>query len=232
MGPALREGYWQPDDYYDYNNRFYINFSGVTNTEQVKYNWDNNLLDGEDEVTFKQGNKLRQYLMIDLSNLNQNELNYIKDYYDDLYFCYYDYKILELNRNLTNSNSEYFKNISNSRHTIHIDGGCKFGFINKIDKWQNATRIPVLIITDSTLFTNEQLQFFRTNQNSDYYSSLKALSYDQENEETIEWEVLDDNDNRVSPKFSYSKYIFSLDNLSTSPNVNQNTDFIISKQFS
>jgi len=33
MGPALREGYWQPDDYYDYNNRFYINFSGLSNTE-------------------------------------------------------------------------------------------------------------------------------------------------------------------------------------------------------
>ena len=214
MGPALREGYWQPDDYYDYNNRFYANFSegpGQNSIiEQAEYNWDSNLLDNEDEVVFKQGNKLRQYLMIDLSNLTSSQIKYIKNYYDDLYFYYYDYKIVNLNKNLGTTNQQYIKNVSNSKHTIHIDGGCKFGFIQK-----NNQLIPVLIITDSALFTNEQLKFFSNNTDSQYYSGLEMLLQNNKDEEIIDWELIngDDNNNENNnnlnmPIFSYNRYIF------------------------
>ena len=77
MGPALREGYWQPDDYFDYNTNYIINFNNLNEEKknEVQYYWDNETKKGEDKITFMQGNDERQYLMV---KLNSSQFNYIK----------------------------------------------------------------------------------------------------------------------------------------------------------
>jgi hypothetical protein len=57
MGPALREGYWQPDNYKDYGDRYTdsfilpnrgeINYATSGESGYTKLFWDNELFDEE-----------------------------------------------------------------------------------------------------------------------------------------------------------------------------------------
>jgi len=59
MGPALREGYWQPEDYHDYGERH--EYSGsITNNDitadskkQAIIAWDAELFDTEDKLYYE-----------------------------------------------------------------------------------------------------------------------------------------------------------------------------------
>lgn len=74
--------------------------------------------------------------------INQNKLDYIKNNYDNLSFIYYDSTISSLGLSINEVNK------SNLLHSIHLNGGCRLGFI-----LQNNQPAPVLIITESKLFT-------------------------------------------------------------------------------
>lgn len=163
MGPALREGYWQPEDYFDYNTNHLVNFSAPSSEEKdnVQYYWDQNITKEENNITFNQGNDLRQYLMISLTD---NQLKFVQQNYENLSFIYYD----EIITNVSPT-TEAEKN--KLRHSVHLIGGCELGFIFQIDKIK-----PVLIITDSKLFTIKQLNFLKTNNNSNYNSQLGVVN--------------------------------------------------------
>ena len=63
MGPALREGYWQPEDYTDYgdqyNERYLINLANYSeggvdgSTGNSKFIWDEKLFEGEQDVYYE-----------------------------------------------------------------------------------------------------------------------------------------------------------------------------------
>jgi len=61
MGPALREGYWQPEDYTDYgdqyNERFTIKLSDLKpvdgSTENTYFKWDDELFEGEQDIYYE-----------------------------------------------------------------------------------------------------------------------------------------------------------------------------------
>ena len=75
MGPALREGYWQPEDYNDYGD--HQNYSGTIAEEGIIEDsgssaiiaWDETLFDGEDKLYYETGiNQTKEYYpCIDLS---------------------------------------------------------------------------------------------------------------------------------------------------------------------
>lgn len=97
MGPALREGYWQPEDYNDYGDiytdSFQINQTGEVikgQTEKASYIWDTELFDEEQELYYEVGTQQdQQYypgILLD-SLLNQEE----KIEWDKIAFIYYDF---------------------------------------------------------------------------------------------------------------------------------------------
>lgn len=74
MGPALREGYWQPEDYTDYGEKHTasLNGVGISSSGLEEFIWDENLLDGEQDIVFNLGadQVAYNYPCIDLSNFN------------------------------------------------------------------------------------------------------------------------------------------------------------------
>jgi len=66
MGPALREGYWNPDDYNDYGevksttislpSTASFVFTDNTIEDEVVIGWDELLFDDEDKIYYEVGN--------------------------------------------------------------------------------------------------------------------------------------------------------------------------------
>lgn len=99
MGPAMREGYWQPDDYHDYGDIYNDTGTFYTvgsdkffdelqcTTPYMKLIWDcDNYYENETPLLFNVGveEKPNQHLMIDISNC----LDIVKEHLDDLCFIY------------------------------------------------------------------------------------------------------------------------------------------------
>ena len=64
MGPAIRQGYWQPEDYTDYGDKYsdsirigpdYIgkNNASLSSSNNVSFSWDNELFDGEQQLYYQ-----------------------------------------------------------------------------------------------------------------------------------------------------------------------------------
>lgn len=96
MGPALREGYWQPENYSDYGDTHtsLYKVSGNTmfiqgSTKHDYFFWDEELFDGEQDIKYQYGiNQIDTYYpCIQLTYI----WNRIKDNLDELSFLYYDY---------------------------------------------------------------------------------------------------------------------------------------------
>lgn len=101
MGPALREGYWQPEDYSDYGDKYIDSFTiGNDNTNKilpsqsdlVSFSWDGDkLFSDEEEIIYQSSvaGTYEQYIVVDLSDY----LSVIAANMDseDLAFVYYDY---------------------------------------------------------------------------------------------------------------------------------------------
>lgn len=104
MGPAIRESYWQPDDYHDYGDNYVdgdncvdaFTFSGNPNTtipgssELTELLWDKKPFDDEQlgsyDVTVSQ--IVTYYPVIDLSGHEE----YVKNNLNKLSFMFYDYR--------------------------------------------------------------------------------------------------------------------------------------------
>lgn len=116
MGPALREGYWQADDYNDYGNKysdkFYIKettrsgYDGSLQPDLINFTWDRtNIFTGETdsyyELTVNQNKEY--YLMVDL----RPYLNKLYNYTENLCFIYYNKAFLDLNETIRAERQRY-----------------------------------------------------------------------------------------------------------------------------
>jgi len=162
MGPALREGYWQPENYNDYGDKYEASFGGnseVTEDGYASYIWDTKKFDGDNKITYEEGAEptTKYYLM---AELQEEDLPYIKENFSNLSFIYYDKSIVELNEKLKNeenvSESQQIAYIRNALRNSPVGSQSQFGFV-----MDNGVRKPVLIITDSSLFTEEQIKFIK-----------------------------------------------------------------------
>jgi hypothetical protein len=56
MGPALREGYWQPEDYKDYGSKFNVSKTfpaAAESDDDYALIWDNELFDEEQNIYYE-----------------------------------------------------------------------------------------------------------------------------------------------------------------------------------
>ena len=107
MGPALREGYWQPEDYNDYGDVYYDNFildDGPT-TPYLHFIWDHDkYYESEEPIIYTSdtAGRMKQHMMINLTN----HLSQLKGHLGQLVFGYYDpvisSTINELKKNIRN----------------------------------------------------------------------------------------------------------------------------------
>ena len=83
MGPALREGYWQPENYNDYgdqyNDRFNISLSSIPDqgsTGNTVFKWDDELFEGEQDVFYRisAAEYKQAYPCIDLTTPNGKQI--------------------------------------------------------------------------------------------------------------------------------------------------------------
>lgn len=138
MGPAIREGTWQPEDSYaNYHTdeNFTATLNGITtNSEDIGFIWDTELFDGELKSSYKFGvNETRNYFFVRLDTINEvidtNGLNFI---YRDIYWQNIDPKL-------------YSENDLRANHYLYYgsDNGCKFIFLK--DKNRNKI-FPALLL--------------------------------------------------------------------------------------
>lgn len=176
MGPALREGYWQPEDYNDYGDTytdsFQINQTGEVikgQTEKASYIWDTELFDEEQKLYYEVGAQQDQehYPGILLSSL----LNNITIDWDKIAFIYYD----------------YLSGVEDNREKVYkrsMVAGSTAELVFLKEKNGNEI-LPVLLLTgfknlpeyDRTLIQNERFQ--------DYECSIGVLNVEVNEEGQI-----------------------------------------------
>ena len=125
MGPALREGYWTPEDYDDYGNKYgdlfrisdntEFDFPGSVRPDIINFTWDTtNIFYGESKLYYELGvtQDKNYYLLIDLTRY----LDRIKNYIDNLSFIYYDQTFINLNDELARKDMRQIE--LNERQTL------------------------------------------------------------------------------------------------------------------
>ena len=153
MGPALREGYWQPEDYQDYGQLYegeqtlpttYSQSDQYTDTKTgFLVFWDNKLFDEEQDICYYRSiNSYKvQYPMIDLSTITiPNDFLGYSFVFNNNYY-----------RDLTVSEQNDVRFV----RTFSIGSEAVLGFAKKA----NNNIIPVLILTGAKDMTDEQLEF-------------------------------------------------------------------------
>ena len=153
MGPALREGYWQPDDYNDYGDKYLdsytISYTDQTtsgNTAFASFTWDTEAFEDETELAYYVGaeQNAEYYLLVDLSDC----LHKITGNLHNLSFIYYD------------ENIKTTAEMDRARRAFTVGSKAQFGFVYNTTK---RKYIPVLVVLGSSELTATQIQFIKTN---------------------------------------------------------------------
>ena len=165
MGSAIREGYWQPDDYKDEGDHYTETdtFTSIYNSEPliadsgkgIKIGWDNQLFDNEDKIYYEESVLLSKqyYPCIDISNstlftfITQNFINTNLTADKKISFIFQN----NYYKDLTAAEKNYIQNISN--FTVGADA--ILGFIHTND---NNIK-PVIILTGTRNMTDEEIKF-------------------------------------------------------------------------
>lgn len=163
MGPALREGYWQPDEYKDYGeskevttnlyNVYQHNSDPNINADAedgIIVGWDTKLFDNEDDIFYKEGiNLTKQYYpCVDLTDY----LSFVKSALEageKISFIFNN----NYSKDLKAGEENKLQNISN----FTVGGKAQYGFI----KDENSIK-PVLILTGAKSMSDDQIKFMLT----------------------------------------------------------------------
>lgn len=161
MGPALREGYWQPEDYQNYGEQhrhtetmpetFNTRLSTTNTEDSFMVGWDDNLFDEEQDIYYTSTiNETHVYYpCINISSIYQNIKN--------LMYQYSNVAVI-FNNNYINppaSQSEAFSNIKNIRSFV-IGSEAILGFISS-----SNTIYPALILTGAKNMNDNELAHMR-----------------------------------------------------------------------
>lgn len=139
MGPAIRESYWQPEDYEDYGSSYYYTLTDIYNVnadshareDYCEFIWDETAFEDETKVYYELGiNKDKKYYpCIDLSQ----HLEYVAEHLNELSFSFYDFNVSEDDERYTPKNLKQFAANSTAEYV----------FIKKTDE----TIVPALMLT-------------------------------------------------------------------------------------
>lgn len=162
MGPALREGYWQPEDYKDYGDNkvstdslgnIYNSVALINDTgRDIAASWDATLFEDEDTLYYEYG-ALREKIYYPCVLLNSTLMSKISAW---------------LNSNKSISfifNNNYYKTLTEEERMLvqnlssfTLGSTMQFGFIASN---QDTTIKPVLILTGAKSMTDEEIEFMR-----------------------------------------------------------------------
>ena len=172
MGPALREGNWQPEDYNDYGDYYHetLPFGAKGETAGgLSFVWDTELFENEEPVIYSSNinNDMQQHIIVDLSDA----LDSIAGHLDDLSLVYYDkdtVEVLEAIEESAQYREEWLKKIQTETcmRSFQLGSGCELGYVYDTTHPTSTGKpklIPVLIITDDMTLTDDQIDFITSN---------------------------------------------------------------------
>ena len=190
MGPALREGYWQPENYKDYGDVYTDGFiiypsqtgdeiekptadTDIIQSEHLQFMWDNgNFYENESPLIYQSGvdGAMSQHIIIELKPA---DLDKISKQIDSLYFIYYNEGAIERLRQLRNAIAEDTEPML-STHQAEYDniiasGGYRTIYslmaqceLGWIIKQGSTTPIPVIIVTGAKSLPNDSIRYIVT----------------------------------------------------------------------
>lgn len=144
MGPALKEGSWQAENYSDYGSKYTQDvIVGVTNDSHVNFHWDTVAFDEEQLLYYEEGVSQEQiyYPCIDISNI----LNEIKDNLNDLSFIYYE--------TISGTDAEGETQTYSKTKQMTIGSEMEYAFIEA-----EETIKPVLLLLDKEFKLTEEIE--------------------------------------------------------------------------
>ena len=160
MGPALREGFWTPENYDTRTGEKFTDFIQIDsklkpiensnedylgNTEYASFVWDTKLFEDEQDIYYEQGIEQQKvyYPFVELTN---EQWNFIRQHPDDpVGIIYYDY----LHTDVQHHEEKYLK-------CLAIGASAQLAFINR-----NNTIVFGLLITGPEL-TSEEMSYLKT----------------------------------------------------------------------
>ena len=155
LGPALREGYWQPEDYKDYGNNLNIaanvnytyneNFNTESTGMSYIFGWDTELLEDEQNIYYEQGANLERhyYPCIDLNAVFNSSIPH------DIY----EYSFV-FNNNYAVADADLAEHPRQYTQCFRIGSQAKLMYVKK-----NDDIIPVVILLGAKNMTDDQLTF-------------------------------------------------------------------------
>ena len=196
LGPALREGYWQPENYHDYGDLYKDDFSInyreeniiQPSTSHLHFIWDGDkYYDGEEPLiyTADAAGNAEQHLAIDLSDC----LDIIINHLDELTFVYCNPSNIATAADIKKKQAEEFSQareewleaLDNGKYSsLHIGAGCELGWIAR-NVGDTIERIPVLIITADKTIDDDTVDFIVSN-----YYTTSIINVDEESIERVE----------------------------------------------
>ena len=177
MGPALKEGSWQAENYNDYGSKYTGKVGGENSTQHINFIWDEKSFDEEQLLYYEEGTELeiKYYYCIDLSK----HLEAIKNNLDNLSFIY---------------------NLKEPKRMEQMTIGSKlqFAFIK-----QNWSVKPVLLLTDINFnLKREDLESYFIGVISSFLvdDTAKVEPTTLIKQEDISWIILSSTDIMVYPR--------------------------------
>lgn len=155
MGPAIREGYWQPDDYTDYGNRLIdsvrvdispLNGQIACKTPYAKFIWDTEAFIGEQENGYKiSADQQQQYYPC--IRLTDEVIEAIKDHLDELSFLFYDF-----------TSTTTYPQTANKLRSLPLGSQCALAFIQT-----NTNNYPVLLLNGEKTLESGAVAWMESN---------------------------------------------------------------------
>ena len=171
MGPAIREGYWQPDDYSEYAQTFVSNYDIGAESEGTshydKFIWDDQLFDEELTISYEEGvdQQIKYYPCIALTNEGQSIIwDEIKNHLNSYSFIFFD------------TDSSEKRNATTLR-TLSFGSGARIIFLKRSAKGQNnyGAPAPYLLLPGLESYLESSIN------NAKNYSLIGEIEYDNNN---------------------------------------------------
>lgn len=152
MGPAIREGYWQPEDEYAkygerHNDNLTLSTTAIFNDNLASIGWDTVLFDDEQDISYKMGidSNIEYYQFVDLSDEPLDIFTDYKDNLNKISFIYQDTSAPE------NSENDLLY-----LHFLSIGSQSQLAFLKRNDVIK-----PILLITGLKGVNLETIKNFR-----------------------------------------------------------------------
>lgn len=205
MGPALREGYWQPEDYTDYGDRYTDSFTINNTNEKIKgttplasFIWDTELFEDEQQIYYEVGaEQAKQYypgfIITNLYNVDGVD-------WDKLAFLYYD--------------STYHSNDKVYKKSLVNGSRAKLVYLRDLRENSHGEIYPVLLLTGYQELSETEQKIIgnvdtRTDFSNMYDKKIGALQVNVDNDgviSTIEQEYFIPEHAYISPEYIEKGY--------------------------